>query len=98
MKRSLFHPSCGSKLQNQSKVIWTSKCLPCAHDLFHDVVPDLLISPLKAFWKIDVISLKERGSFINIIVHASMFRVESLPAIRTLDFFLAMVPFSFVLP
>ena len=60
--------------------------------------PILLISPPKYFQKIDVIYLKERGSFIKLLLHAGMFRVEALPAIRTLDFFLAMVPFSFVLP
>ena len=58
----------------------------------------MLISPPKAIQNIDVIYLKERGCFINILLHAGMFRVEALPAIRTLEFFLAMVPFSFVLP
>ena len=37
----------------------------------------LLISPPKAFRKIDVISLKERGSFIKLLIHVGMFRVES---------------------
>ena len=43
--------------------------------------PILLISPPKAFQKIDVISLKERGSFINILLHAGMFKVEAFPAV-----------------
>ena len=60
--------------------------------------PILLISSPKDFQKIDVISLNERGSFIKFLFHVGMFRVEALLAIRTLDFFLAMVPFSFVLP
>ena len=60
--------------------------------------PILLISPPKAFRKIDVISLKERGRFIKFLLHVGMFRVEALPAIRTLDFFLSIVPFPFVLP
>ena len=60
--------------------------------------PILLISPPNAFWKIDVIPLKERGCFIKLSLHVGMFRVEALPIIRTLDFFLAMVPFSLVLP
>ena len=60
--------------------------------------PILVISPPKALWKIDVISLKERGCFINILLHAGMFSVESLPTTGTLEFFLVMVPFSFVLP
>ena len=57
----------------------------------------LLISPPKFFWKIDVISLKERGSFIKFLFHAGMFRVEALPAVWTLDLFLSMMPFSSVL-
>ena len=60
--------------------------------------PILLISPPKYFQKIDVISLKKRGSFIKILLHVGMFRVESLPTIRKLDFLFAMVPFSFILP
>ena len=57
----------------------------------------LLISPPKDFQKIDVISLKERGSFINILLHAGIFRVEALPTVWTLEFFLSMMPFSFIL-
>ena len=44
-------------------------------------LPILLISPLKIFRKIDLVSLKERGSFIQFLLHAGMFRVESLPAV-----------------
>ena len=47
----------------------------------------LLISPLKYFRKIDVIYLKERGSFIKIFLHAGMFRVKTLPAVITPNFF-----------
>ena len=57
----------------------------------------LLISPSKDFQKIDVISLKKRGSFIKFLLHAGMFRVEALPTVWTLDFFLSMMPFFFVL-
>ena len=57
----------------------------------------LLISPPKAFWKIDVIYLKERGIFVKLLLHVGMFRVEALPAVWTLNFFLSMIPFSFVL-
>ena len=62
------------------------------------MVPDLADLSFEIFQNIDVISLKERGSFIKLLLHAGMFRVESLPIVWTLDFFLAMVPFSFVLP
>ena len=60
--------------------------------------PMLWISPPKAFQKIDVISLKERGSFIKLLLHVGICRVEALPTVWTLDFFLPIVPFSFVLP
>ena len=60
--------------------------------------PVLLISPPKALRKIDVIPLKERGCFIKLFLHADMFRVKTLPAVRTPDSFFPIVPFSFVLP
>ena len=87
-----------------SAIMWF-KDLESIKSAFHDGMtsfmrwfPILLISPPKYFRKIDVISLKERGFFIKIILHVGMLRVESLPAIRTLGIFLVMVPFSFVLP
>ena len=60
--------------------------------------PILVISPPKALRKIDVIPLKERGCFIKIFLHACMFRVKTIPVVRTPDFFFPIVPFSFVLP
>ena len=41
--------------------------------------PILPISPPKAFWKIDVISLKERGSFIKLLLHAGMLGWKPFP-------------------
>ena len=57
----------------------------------------LIFFPPKSFWKIYVISLKERSSFIKLLFHARMFRVEALPAVRTLEFFLPIAAFVFVL-
>ena len=59
--------------------------------------PIFLISPPKAFQNIDVIFLKKRRSFIKYLFHAGMFRVEVLPTVRILDFFLSMTPFVFFL-
>ena len=59
--------------------------------------PILLISPPKYFQRIDVIFLKNRSRFIKFIFHVGMFMVEALPVVWTLDFFLSMMPFSFVL-
>ena len=62
------------------------------------MVPDLGDLSSESSPKIDVISLKERGYFINIFLHAGMFRVKTLPAVRTPDSFFPIVPFTFVLP
>ena len=58
--------------------------------------PILVISPLKALRNIDVIPLKERGCFIKLFLHADMFRVKTIPVVRTPDSFFPIVPFSFL--
>ena len=58
--------------------------------------PILVISPPKALRKFDVIPLKKRGCFIKIFLHAYMFRVKTLPTVRTPDSFFPIVPFSFL--
>ena len=59
-------------------------------------VPIMTISLSNTLCKIDIFPLKEKSHFIKIFLHASMFRVKSLPATGTLDFFFALVSFVIV--
>ena len=56
----------------------------------------LIISLPNTLWKIDIVSLEERSHLIKIQLHAGMLRVESLLAVGTLDFLLALMSFVLV--
>ena len=56
----------------------------------------MIISLPKNIWKMDIVALKEKSHLIKLFLHAGMFRVNSLPAIGTLDFFFALVSFVLV--
>ena len=59
-------------------------------------IPILIISPSKVLQEIDIVSVEERSHLIKFLLHVGMLRVESLPAVRTLDFLLALISFVLV--
>ena len=60
-------------------------------------VPIMIISLPNTVRNIDIVPLKEKIHFINIFLHAGMFRGKSLPTIGTLDLLFSLVPFVLAL-